>query len=65
MITVLVESSVQLGQFKNGKTLEDFRGKIVASEVRFNSGELYSIYGDMTPLFNIEGERYRRTGVLP
>ena len=52
-------------QFKNGKTLEDFRGKIVAFEVRFSNGELYSIYGDMTPLFNIEGERYRRTGVLP
>lgn len=52
-------------QYKNGKTVDALSGKALAFEIKFTDGTIYSISGDMTPLFNIEGERFRKSGILP
>ncbi len=52
-------------QFSSGKTLDDLKGETLTFEIRFSDGELYSISGDMVPLFGSEGDRYRRLGKLP
>lgn len=51
--------------FKNGKTLNDLKGKTLALEVKFESGEIYSISGDYIPVMNTEGARYRKFGIIP
>lgn len=52
-------------RFKNGKTIDALSGKALAFEIKFTDGTIYSIYGDMTPLFNVEGERFRKFESLP
>lgn len=45
--------------YKSGKTLDKLQGRILAFEIKFQNGELYALSGNMTPIFNVEGERYR------
>lgn len=52
-------------KFKNGLTIDALSGKALAFEIKFTDGTVYSIYGDMTPLFNVEGERFRKFKSLP
>lgn len=52
-------------RYKNGLTIDALSGKALAFEIKFTDGAIYSVYGDMTPLFNVEGERFRRFGALP
>ena len=51
--------------YKNGNTLDALKGKTLVLEVRYEDGELYSISGDFTLLFNTPAARYRKFGVLP
>lgn len=51
--------------FKNGKSINDFAGKVVVIEVKFMNGELYSLYGECTPVMNVEAGYYRKFGTLP
>lgn len=51
--------------FKSGKTVNEFAGKTIVIEVRFTNGALYSIYGDCTPIMNVEAGYYRKFGTLP
>lgn len=51
--------------FKNGKKLDDFKGKTIVIEIKLTNGKLYSIEGDYIDVFNTEAGRYRLYGVLP
>lgn len=59
------DSTDWIPQFKTGKTLADLKGQTLIFEIRFVDGELYSLSGDMVPLFGAEGNRYRSFGILP
>lgn len=52
-------------EFKDGKCLDDLKGRVLSFEMKFSDGEIYSISGNMTPLFNVEAERYRQFKMLP
>ena len=52
-------------EFKSGKRISDLKDKVLVFQIKFTDGELYSISGDMTPLFNVEGEAYRQFKRLP
>ncbi len=52
-------------EFKNGKKVSDLSGKTIVFEVKFTDGEIYSFAGDFTDVYNTEGARYRKFGVLP
>lgn len=52
-------------QFKSGKKIADLIGKTLIFELKFEDGELYSMFGDMTPLFNVPASRYRVFGEMP
>ena len=51
-------------QFKSGKTLDELKGKTLIFELNFQ-GKLYALEGEMLPLMNLEGVRYRRLNQLP
>ena len=51
--------------FKNGKNLNDLAGKTIVLEISFLDGELYSLRGNFTPVFNTQAARYRRFGLVP
>ena len=51
--------------YQNGKKLNDLVGGVLVFEVRFKDGTLYSLAGDYTDVFNTEGARYRKFGILP
>ena len=51
--------------YQNGKTLHDLAGSVLVFEIRFRDGTLYSLAGDYTDVFNTEGARYRKSGILP
>ena len=51
--------------YKSGKTMDELIGKTIVFEIRFTDGTLYSIAGDYTDVFNTQGARYRRLGLLP
>lgn len=52
-------------QFKNGKTLDELKGKTLIFEIKFKNGSIFSIYGDCIPIMNLEGVRFRNYGTLP
>lgn len=52
-------------KFKSGRCVEELSGKTIILEVRFCDGELYSICGDFTLLYNTEAAKYRKFGALP
>ena len=59
------DSSDFVPRFKSGKTVDDLRGRTLVFEIIFSDGELYSLSGDYTDVFNTEGARYRLFGILP
>jgi len=52
-------------QYKTGKKVDDLKGKTIVFELRLLDGEVFSISGDYTDLFNTQAARYRRFGILP
>lgn len=52
-------------KFKNGRSLDEFKGKSIIVEVKFYDGELYSIWGEFLPVLNSDGLRYRRHKTIP
>lgn len=59
------DSTDWVPKFKNGKTLDDLKGKTVVIEIKFTDGELYSFSGNYTDVFNTEAVRYRKFGTMP
>ncbi|NMA42974.1 MAG: hypothetical protein GX946_06295 [Oligosphaeraceae bacterium] len=51
-------------QWKGGN-LEQFAGRILVFELRFENGTLYSVSGNGTPVMSMEGARYIKFGELP
>lgn len=49
-------------RFKSGNTLSALAGKVLIFEIRFTSGEIYSLAGSCTDVFNIHAARYRKFG---
>ena len=51
-------------KYKSGKQIVDLVGKTLVFEIRFQDGELFSLGGDYTDVFNVEAAVYRKHGVL-
>ena len=52
-------------EYKSGKKIEELKGKTLVFELRLEDGEVYSLSGDYTDLFNTQAARYRYLNVLP
>ena len=52
-------------QYKSGKKIEELSGKTIVFEVKFEDGEVFSLSGNYTDVYNIQAARYRKFGVLP
>lgn len=52
-------------QYKSGKKIEELSGKTLVFELRFDDGEVFSLSGDYTDVYNTEAARFRKLGVLP
>lgn len=59
------DSTDWVPQFKNGKKLDDLRGKTLILEVKMTDGSIYSISGEFRPVMNLQGARYRVKGIAP
>lgn len=51
--------------YSTGKKISDLCGKTLVFELKFLNGEVYSFAGDFTDVYNTQGARYRKFGVLP
>lgn len=51
--------------WRGGHTPEELAGRVIVAEIRFADGTLYSISGDMTPVFATQANRYLAGGILP
>ena len=52
-------------EYKDGKKISELAGRVLVFEIRFSNGEIFSLSGDFTDVFNTEGARYRNFGILP
>lgn len=52
-------------EFKSGKKVSDLKDKTIVFEVKFTDGEIFSLSGDFTDVYNTEGARFRKFGKLP
>ena len=59
------DSSDFVPRFKSGKPIDELTGRTLVFEISFTDGEIYSLFGDYTDVFNTEGARYRLFGILP
>ena len=59
------DSTDWVPQYKSGKKIEELSGKTIVFEVKFEDGEVFSLSGDYTDVYNTQAARYRRFGVLP
>ena len=59
------DSTDWVPQFKSGKTLDSLTGKTLVFELRWEDGEVWSLSGNYTDVFNTQAARYRKFGVLP
>lgn len=59
------DSTDWIPEYKNGKKISDLAGKTIVFEVKFSDGELFSLSGEFTDVYNTEGARYRKFGKLP
>lgn len=59
------DSTNWIPEYKNGNKISDLAGKTIVFEIKFTDGELFSISGDFTDVYNTEGARYRKFKVLP
>ncbi len=59
------DSTEWIPQYKSGNKVDDLSGKTLVFELKFDDGELFSLAGDYTDVYNVPAARYRRFGVLP
>jgi len=59
------DSTDHIPQYRNGKTLSQLVGKTLVLEINYQNGRLYSVSGDYIDVYNTEGVRYRKFGILP
>lgn len=52
-------------EYTTGRRVDELKGKTLVFEVKFNDGELYSLAGDYTDVYNVPAARYRKTGEMP
>ena len=52
-------------QYKSGKKVDELKGKTLVFEIKFTDGELFSLSGDFTDVYNTQAARYRKFGSLP
>jgi hypothetical protein len=58
------DSTDWVPEYKSGKRVAELVGKTLVFEIKFEDGELFSLRGDYTDVFNVEGAVYRTYGVL-
>ncbi len=59
------DSTAWTPKYKSGKSFEELYGKTVIFELKMRSGEVFSIFGDFTDIYNTQAARYRRWGTMP
>ncbi len=59
------DSTDWVPEYFTGKKISDLCGKTLVYELKFLNGEVYSFAGDFTDVYNTQGARYRKFGVLP
>lgn len=59
------DSTDWVPEYSTGKKVSDLCGKTLVFELKFLNGEVYSFAGDFTDVYNTQGARYRKFGVLP
>lgn len=58
------DSTAWVPEYKSGKRVAELVGKTLVFEIRFDDGEIYSLGGDYTDIFNVEGAVYRGYGKI-
>ena len=51
--------------FRSGKKIGDLGKSTLVFEIKFLNGELFSLAGDFTEVYNTQGARYRKYGEIP
>lgn len=59
------DSTDWIPQFKNGKTLDSLKGKVLIFEIKLQNGSIFSMSGDLSPVMNLQAGRYRKFGIMP
>ena len=59
------DSTDWVPEYKTGKRVDELKGKTLVFELKFSDGEVFSLSGDYTDVFNTQAAKYRRYGVLP
>ena len=52
-------------EFRTGKTFDELVGKTVIFEIKMQNGEIFSLCGDFTDIYNTQAARYRKWGTMP
>ena len=53
------DSADWVPEYKSGRSFGELAGKTLVFEIKFEDGELFSLRGDYTDVFNVEGAVYR------
>lgn len=59
------DSTKWIPQYKSGNKVDELSGKTLVFELRFEDGEVFSLSGNFTDVYNTQAARYRKLGVLP
>ena len=59
------DSTDWVPEYTTGKKVSELSGKTLVFELKFEDGEVYSFAGDFTDVYNTQGARFRKYGVLP
>lgn len=59
------DSADWVPEYKTGKKIDELAGKTIVFELKSEDGEVYSLSGDYTDVYNTQAARYRCLGILP
>lgn len=59
------DSTDWVPEYTTGKKVSELSGKTLVFELKFEDGEVYSFAGDFTDVYNTQGARFRKYGVIP
>ena len=58
------DSTDWVPMWRGGRSLSELAGKTLVLEIRYEQGELFSLAGDCTLLFNVPAARFRKCGEI-
>ena len=59
------DSTAWTPRYQSGKSFGELAGKTVIFELKMKNGELFSLSGDFTDIYNTQAARYRMRGIPP